>query len=141
MVLSAVVHRKKRETVHIKKIIHTQNHFNEHVVIELVFKKNFINKKKTGGHYNIHPPTFQMSRKNITYKFTVARQRTTNHFFTFFNFTSDVHNKITIFLRIHNGLSRQHYPESTILEDTRRISHKMIINYPRNPYDGNDSRS
>ena len=29
------VHRKK----HNKKFIHTQNHFNEHVVIELVFKK------------------------------------------------------------------------------------------------------
>ena len=32
--------------------------------------------------------------------------------------------KITIFLQIDIGLSQQqHYPESTILEDTRRLSH------------------
>ena len=60
------------------------------------------------------------------------KNKTETHFF---NFTSDVHNKF------HTELSQQHYPESTIFEDTRRISHTMIINYPRNPYDGNDSRS
>ena len=37
MVLSMVEHRKKRETVPNKKLIHTQNHLNEQVVIELVF--------------------------------------------------------------------------------------------------------
>ena len=47
--------------------------------------------------------------------------------FTFLKFTSDVYN---IF---HIGLSQQHKLESTIFEDTRRISHTMIINYPRNP--------
>ena len=87
-----------------------------------------------------------MSRKILLYTLTVARQKITkttheflkeNHqpFFTFYNFTPDVHNKF------HIGLSQQHYPESTIFEDTRRISHTMIINYPRNPYDQNDSRS
>ena len=39
-----------------------------------------------------------------------------------FNFTSDVHNKITIFLQIHIERS-QYHPESTIFEDMRRKSH------------------
>ena len=56
-------------------------------------------------------------------------------FFTFFIFSSDVHNKF------HIGLSQQHYPETAIFQDTRRISHTMMINYPRNPYDENNSRS
>ena len=55
-------------------------------------------------------------------------------FFTFFNFSSDVYN---IF---HIGLSQQHYPESTIFEDMRRLSHKMMINYPRNTYDKKTTR-
>ena len=40
----------------------------------------------------------------------------------------------------HWTITAQHR-ESTIFENTRRISHKMMINYPRNPYDENDSRS
>ena len=56
-------------------------------------------------------------------------------FFTFFNFSSDVHNKF------HIGLSKQRYPEAATFEDKRRISHTMMINYPENPFDGNNSRS
>ena len=70
-------------------------------------------------------------------------------FFTFFNFSSDVYNKFYI------GLSRQHYPEDITHDDDQlstkphttkttrdqKISHTMMINYPRNPYDKNDSRS
>ena len=56
-----VVHRRKRETVHNKKLIH----LNEQVVIELVWYK-FFHMKKARGFYNIHPRTFQMSRKTIT---------------------------------------------------------------------------
>ena len=33
------------------------------------------------------------------------------------------------------------FEEESLFEDTRRISHKMMINYPQNPYDENDSRS
>ena len=40
--------QKKRETVHNEKLIHTQNHFNEQVVIELVFY-DFIHMKEAGG--------------------------------------------------------------------------------------------
>ena len=55
-------------------------------------------------------------------------------FLTFFNFSSDVQNKF------HIGLSQQHHPEATIFEATRRMSHTMLINYPQNPYDENDSK-
>ena len=41
-----VVHRKKRETVHNKKFLHTKNHFNEQVVMELVFY-NFVSYGKS----------------------------------------------------------------------------------------------
>ena len=41
MVLSMVVHRKK--------FIHTQNHFNEQAVTELIFY-NFFHMKKAGGY-------------------------------------------------------------------------------------------
>ena len=58
-------------------------------------------QQKAGGYKIIHPCTFQMGRKQPP-------------FFTFFNFTSDVHNKF------HIGLSQQHHPES----------HMMTINYP-----------
>ena len=80
-----------------------------------------------------------MNRKKLLYTFTVARQNInteTTHeflkenqrtFFSFFKITSDVQNKF------HFELSQQqHYPESTILEDTRRTSQTMIVNYPRN---------
>ena len=49
IVLSMVVHRKKRETVHNKKLILTKNHFNKQLVIELVFY-DFIHVKKAGGY-------------------------------------------------------------------------------------------
>ena len=45
MVISVVVHRKKRETIHKEKFIQ----FNEQVVIELVFY-DFIHMKKAGGY-------------------------------------------------------------------------------------------
>ena len=44
-----VVHRKKRETVQNKELIHTQNQLNEQVVIEL-FLYNFFHMKKAGGY-------------------------------------------------------------------------------------------
>ena len=40
-----VVHGKKRETLHNKKFIDTQNHFNEQVVIEMIFYDFFYMKK------------------------------------------------------------------------------------------------
>ena len=48
---------KKRETVHNKKLIHTQNHLNEQVVIELVvynfypFEKSILPTQNTAGGY------------------------------------------------------------------------------------------
>ena len=54
----------------------------------------------------IHPCTFQMSRKPPP-------------FFTFFNLSSDVHNKF------HIGLSQQHYPED-ITDDDDQLSTKHI---------------
>ena len=57
--------------------------------------------------------------------------------------------KINIFYQIHIGLSQQHYPESTIFKDTRRISHgQPIFPYKENEwkswkwwYQGNDLTS
>ena len=49
MVLSVVVHRQKRETVHNKNFIHMKNHFNKQVVIELLFY-NFFHMKNAGGY-------------------------------------------------------------------------------------------
>ena len=54
------------------------------------------------------------------------KNKTTNHLSYFFNFTTDVYNNFPI------GVSRQeHYPESAIVEDMRRIF----------PYNENDPRS
>ena len=54
-------------------------------------------------------------------------------FLTFFNFSSDVYNNI------HIGLSHQTYTTNFTLNYhnsiTQKISHTMMINYPRNPYD------
>ena len=76
------------------------------------FSTIFIHVVKAGGYQAIHPRTFQMSRKILR-----CQAKKTSTETQFFNFTSDVHNKF------HTGLSEQHYTESTIIEDTRRISH------------------
>ena len=77
-----------------------------------VWKFNFV-KKRAGGYWNIHPCTFQMSRKPPPFShFSISHQTYTT------NFTLNYHNSIT-----------------------QKISHPMMINYPRNPYDENDSRS
>ena len=95
-----------------------------------------------------------MSRKVILYTFTVARQKinteTTQEFLIrkpptiFHNFKFHIRRtqqKSPSFSKVHIGLSQQHCPEPTTFEVTRRISHTMIINYLRNPYNENDSRS
>ena len=67
-------------------------------------------------------------------------------FLTIFNFSSDVYNKFYI------GLSQQHYPEDITHDDDQlstepirrkrlEIMKTMVIDYPQNPYDENDSRS
>ena len=82
-----------------------------------------------------------MSRKNITYKFNVSyrlnftgcrqkkqlrgnSKKTTNHFSHVPISQPMYTTKITIFLQIHIGLpQQQHYPESTISENTKRKAH------------------
>ena len=122
------------------------------MVIELVFY-NFLPYEKTGGYKNIHPRKFQKSRKVLLFQrltsthceaktnteATQMKPPTIFHNFSIYYRTYTT--KIIIFLQIHIGLSQQqHYPDSTIFENTRRISqdnplsHNMIINYPRNAY-------
>ena len=90
--------------------------------------------KKLVDKKNIHPRTFQMKRKNITYKFTVARQKTTNHFFHIFqshirrtqqnhHFPPNSHWTITAALPRINHIRRY---EKNITHDDYQLSTKPI---------------
>ena len=85
-----------------------------------------------------------MSRKRLLFFSHVARQKNHEPNFTFFNFTSDVHNKNHHLSPNSHWNITAYYTESTILEDTRShmedtkiTSHGQTIS-PRNE---NDLRS
>ena len=101
--------------VHRKKIIHTQNHFSEQVVIELVFEK-FLSYEKSWWILNYSSMYISNEKKNIT---LIGRKPPP--FFTFFNFSSDIHNKFHSTLPRINHIRRY---EKNITHDDDRLSTK-----------------
>ena len=114
--------------------LNTKNHLNDLVVITITYEKNrwiniktnstskwllnwfltisFIRKKQVDIKIIIHVHFKWVEHHHHFSHFSISHQRYTT------NFTLDYHDNIT-----------------------QKISHTMMINYPRNPYDKNDSRS
>ena len=125
--------RKKRETAHNKKFIHTQKPSQRAGGYGIGLSTiSSIWKKQVDIKLFIHVH-FKWVEKYYCFLHTLLGKKppTILHIFSISHQTYTT--KISKFTA--------HYPKSTIFEDMRRILHTIIINYPGNPYNENDSRS